>query len=326
MTLVYRQEYSKTLGSENVPSVMLPQEWLATAPEAQRDVVAEETYYFLPHCTEKTNEPGSVGLWQKAFARAGLKLEVLASGCCGMSGTYGHETRNAKTSDIIYSHEGRLLADGTHAAARSNARMARSCSTVASAAGTGEGAVTGLRAFRRSIGTIGVFNTSRATCAIECDARRQGAASHLSTDQAATLRFGVCAQRSSECLVCTFSVLRVDVLVQGVGKFSQLTFGQSHVHADAHMRLQLCLCAWNGRQHRHGGQLTDLPGDVIAFEDIAEKMRLQVFIDYGRELEQRALYRGTHQPGLICRSGIQQLGTFRNRLARLAAGLIVQTA
>ncbi|RMS01974.1 hypothetical protein ALP75_202193 [Pseudomonas syringae pv. actinidiae] len=123
MTLVYRQEYSKTLGEENVPTVLLPQEWLATELEAQGDVQSDETYYFLPHCTEKTNEPGSVGLWQKAFARAGLKLEVLASGCCGMSGTYGHETRNAKTSDTIYSQSwqplvtrhggaGRLLADG----------------------------------------------------------------------------------------------------------------------------------------------------------------------------------------------------------------------
>ena len=123
MTLVYRQEYSKALGSENVPVVMLPQEWLATALEDQSAAVTQDTYYFLPHCTEKTNEPGSVGLWQKTFARAGLKLEVLASGCCGMSGTYGHETRNAKTSDTIYRQswqplvarhggDGRLLADG----------------------------------------------------------------------------------------------------------------------------------------------------------------------------------------------------------------------
>ncbi|MHC3534515.1 D-2-hydroxyglutarate dehydrogenase YdiJ [Pseudomonas amygdali] len=123
MTLVYRQEYSKTLGSESVPTVMLPQEWLASALEEQCDAPSGETYYFLPHCTEKTNEPASVGLWQKAFARAGLRLDVLASGCCGMSGTYGHETRNAKTSDTIYRQswqplvarhggEGQLVADG----------------------------------------------------------------------------------------------------------------------------------------------------------------------------------------------------------------------
>ncbi|MBX8477962.1 FAD-binding oxidoreductase [Pseudomonas capsici] len=123
MTLVYRQEYSKTLGSENAPTVLLPQEWLAAQMAEPEQVQPGETYYFLPHCTEKTNEPGSVGLWQKVFARMGLKLEVLASGCCGMSGTYGHETRNARHSDTIYSQswqplvarhngEGRLVADG----------------------------------------------------------------------------------------------------------------------------------------------------------------------------------------------------------------------
>ncbi|RRV10417.1 FAD-binding oxidoreductase [Pseudomonas sp. v388] len=123
MTLVYRQEYSKVLGSEDVPTVMLPQEWLATEQEDSAPQPSDETWYFLPHCTEKTNEPGSVGLWQKVFARMGMKLEVLASGCCGMSGTYGHETRNVATSTTIYRQswqplvaryggDERLLADG----------------------------------------------------------------------------------------------------------------------------------------------------------------------------------------------------------------------
>lgn len=123
MTLVYRQEYSKVLESEQLPSVMLPQEWLAAQLEDATPQASDETWYFLPHCTEKTNEPGSVGLWQKVFARSGMTLEVLASGCCGMSGTYGHETRNVATSETIYRQswqplvarygaDDRLLADG----------------------------------------------------------------------------------------------------------------------------------------------------------------------------------------------------------------------
>ena len=50
-------------------------------------------------------------------------MQVLPSGCCGMSGTYGHEARNAKTSAVIYSQSrqplverhmpsGNLIADG----------------------------------------------------------------------------------------------------------------------------------------------------------------------------------------------------------------------
>ena len=123
MTLVYRQEYAKTLGSDQTPRVMLPQEWLAQALTDSAPAVAAAPYQFLAHCTEKTNEPASIGLWQQVFARLGLKLEVLASGCCGMSGTYGHETRNVATSKVIYSQSwqpllakhqpgGRLLADG----------------------------------------------------------------------------------------------------------------------------------------------------------------------------------------------------------------------
>jgi FAD/FMN-containing dehydrogenase/Fe-S oxidoreductase len=123
MTLVYRQEYVKTLGSDQSPTVLLPQEWLADVLPSSNAIKETDTYYFLPHCTEKTNEPGSIGLWQQIYARVGLKLQVQASGCCGMSGTYGHETQNAKTSDVIYSQSwgplvekfnrsGRLLADG----------------------------------------------------------------------------------------------------------------------------------------------------------------------------------------------------------------------
>lgn len=123
MTLVYRQEYAKMLGSDQTPTVLLPQEWLADVLPSSNAIKETDTYYFLPHCTEKTNELGSIGLWQQIYARMGLKLQVQASGCCGMSGTYGHETKNAETSDVIYSQSwgplvekfnrsGRLLADG----------------------------------------------------------------------------------------------------------------------------------------------------------------------------------------------------------------------
>ena len=123
MTLVYRQEYPKTLQAGKAPLVMLAQEWLIDALPKSEAVKEDEPYHFLPHCTEKTNEPGSIGQWQNIFQRAGLTLQVQASGCCGMSGTYGHETRNARTSDTIYgqswkrlihtfNQSGRVVADG----------------------------------------------------------------------------------------------------------------------------------------------------------------------------------------------------------------------
>lgn len=126
MTLTYRQEYVKALGNEAVPEVLMLQEWLATrinTLESSRLKLIDPGFKLLSHCTEKTNVPGSPKAWQQVFAAFGLELELVATGCCGMSGTYGHETRNAATSKTIYAQSwqpqveaeenaGKLLATG----------------------------------------------------------------------------------------------------------------------------------------------------------------------------------------------------------------------
>jgi len=119
MTLVYRQEYQKVPGLEACPKVLLPQEWLVDAvPQASNPVARK--YRLLAHCTEKTNAPASTSQWQSVFAKLGLKLVTEATGCCGMSGTYGHELRNQDTSRTIFEQswagkldkEGEALATG----------------------------------------------------------------------------------------------------------------------------------------------------------------------------------------------------------------------
>ncbi|OHZ01998.1 FAD-binding and (Fe-S)-binding domain-containing protein [Salinicola sp. MIT1003] len=130
MTLTYRQEYVKTLGPQAVPEVLLLQEWLLSLgqsilPRGWRDEAtgADSGYRLMSHCTEKTNAPGSPRGWQQLFAHFGLQLDLVATGCCGMSGTYGHEARNRDTSEKIYdlswrapveddANAGRLLATG----------------------------------------------------------------------------------------------------------------------------------------------------------------------------------------------------------------------
>jgi (R)-2-hydroxyglutarate dehydrogenase len=59
-------------------------------------------FRLLPHCTEPTNAGAATHLWKEVFATAGLSLTMPASGCCGMSGTYGHEPRNFHTSKTIF--------------------------------------------------------------------------------------------------------------------------------------------------------------------------------------------------------------------------------
>ena len=125
MTLVYRSEY-KALGADGMPKVQLVQEWLAQRldelPEPSRPP-EQGSYLLLPHCTERANAAGSLGDWQRVFRRFGLELTVVASGCCGMAGTYGHEARHRATSERIYAlswqekvaahgRGGRLLATG----------------------------------------------------------------------------------------------------------------------------------------------------------------------------------------------------------------------
>ena len=112
MTLVYRQEYRKVQGAEDCPPVLLPQEWLLQAlPQSQ--LRSNAAYRLLAHCTEKTNAPSSIGQWQQVFSRVGLQLTVQKSGCCGMSGTYGHESRNAATSRTIFEQSWGTILDGS---------------------------------------------------------------------------------------------------------------------------------------------------------------------------------------------------------------------
>ncbi|MBA2779290.1 D-2-hydroxyglutarate dehydrogenase YdiJ [Billgrantia kenyensis] len=131
MTLTYRQEYVKALGPDAVPEVLMLQEWLVAqsqrlAPPAlarELEKLDDPSFRLLSHCTEKTNAPGSPKAWQQVFAAFGFELELVATGCCGMSGTYGHEARNLETSKTIYAQSwqpvvedeanpGRLLATG----------------------------------------------------------------------------------------------------------------------------------------------------------------------------------------------------------------------
>jgi Fe-S oxidoreductase len=105
MTLAYRAEYKKVLG-DNAPKVQLIQEWLAQQSEQlagkTREFKAAE-FSLLAHCTEKTNAVSSVKDWQTVFAKLGQQLKVIETGCCGMAGTYGHESSNVETSKKIYS-------------------------------------------------------------------------------------------------------------------------------------------------------------------------------------------------------------------------------
>lgn len=118
-TLTYRQEYAKLLG-DGAPQVLLPQEWLQrVVPE--RGLPVDRSLRLLPHCTERTNAPDSSKIWVEVFRRLGVDLQPVATGCCGMAGTYGHEARHRENSLALFGSswapalreaEGRAVATG----------------------------------------------------------------------------------------------------------------------------------------------------------------------------------------------------------------------
>ncbi|WP_028470835.1 D-2-hydroxyglutarate dehydrogenase YdiJ [Neptunomonas japonica] len=124
MTLTYRQEYAQV--ADRLPTVNLIQEWLATQQEVivtKASKLPAHSYKLMAHCTEKTSAAASIKLWQQIYAALGQTLEVQTVGCCGMSGTYGHEAENLETSKTIYDlswrdvvnadeNQGKLVASG----------------------------------------------------------------------------------------------------------------------------------------------------------------------------------------------------------------------
>ncbi|WP_317931770.1 FAD-binding and (Fe-S)-binding domain-containing protein [Halioxenophilus sp. WMMB6] len=125
MTLAYRAEYKKVLG-ERAPNVRLIQEWLVEQSQPLQAAKAKfqaGDFKLLGHCTERTNAAPSIKAWQSIFTQLGLGLEEISVGCCGMSGTFGHETENLATSKKIYElswqtiveadeNQGKLMATG----------------------------------------------------------------------------------------------------------------------------------------------------------------------------------------------------------------------
>ena len=105
MVLCYRDEYAEILGASRGDfHVQLVHEWLLNEIKNKPDRVSFDPtpWYLLAHCTEKTKLPNVQNEWKQIFNRFGLLLDAVPVGCCGMAGTYGHETEHLKNSKGIY--------------------------------------------------------------------------------------------------------------------------------------------------------------------------------------------------------------------------------
>ena len=103
--LTYRDEYRHTLGQELGFEVVLLQELLARIVpkgDGKKPPPSAERWRLFGHCTEKTLAPASQRQWVDVFARLGLRLDIVATGCCGMSGAFGHERIHQEESRGIW--------------------------------------------------------------------------------------------------------------------------------------------------------------------------------------------------------------------------------
>lgn len=101
LVLVYRDEYQKALGERRGAfNVQLLHEWLAD--KAVPKALVHQDFALLAHCTEKTALPATEKAWQQIFSKAGLTLQSVSVGCCGMAGTYGHEQQHLENSKALF--------------------------------------------------------------------------------------------------------------------------------------------------------------------------------------------------------------------------------
>lgn len=105
IVLSYREEYPAILKQNTLFKVLTTNEWLITQLHKIPNKVfnnQRNTWRLFPHCTESTSLPQSMQQWQIIFKQFGQQLEVKQVGCCGMAGTFGHETQHIEMSKAIY--------------------------------------------------------------------------------------------------------------------------------------------------------------------------------------------------------------------------------
>ena len=110
LVLTYRDEYASFEGGAALNIQLLPEFLVDQGDRLKRDDFSNHfsrsqcptSYTLLGHCSEKTLAPASQQQWQQVFQSAGLQLNILETGCCGMAGIYGYEAEHFETSKDIY--------------------------------------------------------------------------------------------------------------------------------------------------------------------------------------------------------------------------------
>ncbi|MDO9796333.1 FAD-binding and (Fe-S)-binding domain-containing protein [Glaesserella parasuis] len=120
LTLIYREEYRQILKDDcGEFKVLLAHEWLlaqlknGSLDHCKKSAETDRLpWHLFAHCTESTSLPNSLKEWQQIFAHFGETLTAENIGCCGMAGTFGHETKHLAMSKGIYAQSWQVKLQG----------------------------------------------------------------------------------------------------------------------------------------------------------------------------------------------------------------------
>lgn len=118
--LCFDDEYRQALGSQRGDfQVHLVHEWLheyvgveTLHQQLTGQKQGELSLTLLLHCTEQTARPSSAAMWSAIFAATGVQATTQPTGCCGMAGTYGHETTHQNNSKALYAMSWQPVIEG----------------------------------------------------------------------------------------------------------------------------------------------------------------------------------------------------------------------
>lgn len=69
-------------------------------------------YHLFLHCNEVNTWPGIKKLWERLFQRCHLSVQIYTQSCCGIAGSFGHETQYKAVSQKLFNiHWRDLLSD-----------------------------------------------------------------------------------------------------------------------------------------------------------------------------------------------------------------------
>lgn len=99
LALSYRDEYSRF--SDEKISVSYFPEFLQKQNFSQK-ISKDKKFHLVLHCSEQTNFGEIDKIWRDVFAKFGVDLNVIKTGCCGMSGSFGNEAKHFSDSKKLF--------------------------------------------------------------------------------------------------------------------------------------------------------------------------------------------------------------------------------